>query len=156
MRKRCEAPQCGKTFEAKRAAAKFCSPACRKRNSRADKRGATVLSIVDLEKGVDLRLDPPEPTEPSSAAEGPLTTATRKQLDAAGRLDTALGIAVLLIAMRLDNPMSMADTGSSYASLHKDFRAALAEALKDARTESDPLDKIRASAALKLVSGGAE
>jgi hypothetical protein len=150
---------CGADFPAKRATARFCSARCRKRNARDPKKGATVLSIADLKPGLDLK---PQAAETADAAPvgyrrpamPSAFDATLKQLENAGRLDTALGVAALIAAQRLDDSLHSADTGSGVAALIKAHREALAEATKDAETEQDPLDKIRAAAALKLVAGG--
>lgn len=72
------------------------------------------------------------------------------QLVAAGRADSPLGVAALLAAERLDT-VGMTDTGAGVAALLKAHRESLEAALKDAKTESDPLEEIRQSAALKLL-----
>ena len=162
MQRNCDA--CGDSFEAKRATARFCSPKCRKRNARrpdAPPKSATVLSIVDLERGtVEFRTrdDDAAPEVPPAQTEGAATAATRKQLEDAGRLDTALGVAALIAARQLDEValgrLRMGETGSGVKALLEAHRTALAEAVKDAKTAEDPLSKIRAAAALKLVQGG--
>lgn len=136
MQKACES--CGRSYEAKRAASKFCSDRCRKRKQRAP------LSVVKDETPAA------EPVEDYS--EGPLVTATRRQVEAAGREDTALGLAAILAAKRLEKA-GVAETGAGFKALVDTHRAALAEAIKDGKGAADPLDQIRAAAALKLVGG---
>lgn len=149
MQKRCEV--CDRAFEARRATTRFCGQACQKRAKRAQRAGNPA-------KGAKLVALPTPPADPESD-EGerpdsltPIAAATLKQLEAAGRLDTPIGVAALAAAYKLD--VSMAETGSSYASLLKGYREALAEAMKDAQGAEDPIDKIRESAALKLIAGG--
>lgn len=143
MQKKCGS--CGDVFEAKRPAAKFCSDRCRKRSHRAPKPAAKVVAIV-----------PPVVDEPATRRPVMPSSyeATLAQLEAAGRLDTALGVSALIAAQMLDDALRSADTGASRAALLKAHREALAEAVKDSKAAADPLDQIRAAAALKLVSGG--
>lgn len=146
MRKQCAA--CGKEFESKRKNAKYCpgSSRCRVRAHRAPK-------ADEPESPVNAAPDPP--AGDVAPFEGALTRVTRAQLERARRLDTPLGVNALILAARLDNPLSLADTGSSFAAISKEYRAALAEAMRDAETERDELDDIMGSASLKLISGGA-
>ena len=153
MQTNCDA--CGDPFEAKRAAAKYCGDRCRKRAQRQPKgkpKGATVVALVPTEP-----FETENPQAPAEGpAEGPTTAATRRQLAEAGRLDTALGVAALIAAIQVDELLSLrsAETGSGVKALLEAHRTALAEAVKDAKTAEDPLSKIRAAAALKLVQGG--
>jgi hypothetical protein len=71
-------------------------------------------------------------------------------LVAVGRADTELGAAALLVAARLD-AVSLRETGAGVAALMKEFRATLADAVRDAESSDDELDQIRRSAALKLI-----
>lgn len=131
MRKTCAG--CGTEFEPKRDNAKTCSARCRKRIQRQPS------NIVGL------------PTNPApDDSEGRLASATRRSLLAAGRLDTELGAAALLLAERLDN--AKRDTGMSVAALMKEYRATLAEATKDSEEEDGTVDEIR-DAALRLING---
>lgn len=151
MRKKC--PIDGRQFDATRPSHVFCSARCRKANARRpDPIKPKTGKVVQLAPPV-VESDDGEPNVGPSMAEGPLTRRTRLELDEAGRLDTALGVAALIAAIRLDM-LGLAETGSGVKALLDAHRAALAEAMKDAKSEDDPLAKIRASAALKLVSGG--
>jgi hypothetical protein len=125
---------CGGKFEAKRANAKYCGERCRKRAQR--KPPATVVGL------------PSRPRRP-----GRLAKATKARLEKVGRLDSELGEAVLLLADRLDR-VGMVDTGGGIAALMREFRATLAEAVKDDGNSGDALEEIREAAALKLIAGG--
>lgn len=143
MRKQCEA--CGSEFDAKRSNHRFCKATCRVRGSRAPKIKAVPEPEPDEGAGADVVVP----------FEGALVRVTRAQLDKAGRLDTPLGVMTLVLAARLDNPLNLADTGSSFAAVSKEYRATLAEAMRDAETERDELDHILQSATVTLLSGGA-
>jgi hypothetical protein len=115
---------CGDTFEAKRNTAKFCSDRCRVRASRSPK--------------------PPPPAEADEGlapGEESLGDAVRAELEAAGRLSTASGRAVLALARRID--AGSRESGASLAALVKEFRASLAEAVKGAEKTADPVDELR-------------
>lgn len=145
MKKKCEA--CGDTFEAKRASRRTCTERCRKRLQR--KPAAAVVQLAAVQAFAD------EPQDPGpSLAAGKTETLTRRELEAAGRLDTALGVVAVIAAQQVDALLVLTDTGSGIKARIEAHRSALAEALKDAKTADDPLSKIRAAAALKLVSGG--
>lgn len=130
MKKRCAT--CLKTFEAKRKTAKYCSDRCRVRASRRPKQSAvperdavtTAPSVSDTGGGESL------------------TGAARSELEAAGRLQTAAARAVLALARRID--VNSTETGSSLAAMIREFRAAMADALKGAGEAADPVDELRA------------
>lgn len=111
---------CGKPFETQYKIAKFCGATCRKRKQR---RGAVVEAL-------------PPPVQPES---GSLADAVRVELQAAGRLDTALGRQAVLLAERASSPF---DTGSAIAAVSRELRAVMAEALKDSSAVADPLDEL--------------
>jgi hypothetical protein len=138
VRKSCTV--CGGSFEAKRAAAKTCGDRCRQRAHRSPQ-AASEPKVLEL---------PAESTsEPSPA--GSVTTATAAELEQAGRLETALGQAALALARRIDTGAS--ETGSSFASLARQHREALAEAVRDAKKAADPLDELRARRERKRDAG---
>ena len=110
---------CRKPYTAKRPNSRFCCESCRKRKSRAPKPPVAVLV----------------------PAEGELTVVTRSELEAAGRVGSAVGQAALLIAKHLD---AGAETGSSVAALVREHRATLGEALRGVKVAGDPLDELRA------------
>lgn len=142
MRKQCAV--CEQPFEAKRKAAKYCGERCKKRAQRSP--AARDSNVVHLGRagGADAN---------SIDAADSVESATRAELAAAGRLETALGRAAVAIAARVD-AAGAGETGAGFRALVDGHRAALAEAMKDAEREQDAVEAIRTSAALKLVSAG--
>jgi hypothetical protein len=69
-----------------------------------------------------------------------LVAQVQTELAAAGRLDTYLGQGALVLARKMGNTF---DTGSATAAVHRELRATMAEALVDAKTESE-LERARA------------
>lgn len=132
MRKTCEV--CGVAFDAKRQSARYCSDRCRVRASR--RRGASSTPVTDA--------DPLRDTAETSIStpRGSVFAATRTELEAAGRAESAVGVAVLALALRIDGAAS-AETGAGLAALVKEFRATLESALADAEPAADPLDELR-------------
>lgn len=130
--------QCGQSFDAERPHAKWCSAACRKQNQRAG--GA---SITELRPAAGDEEDDDQLT--------PVVAATWRRLEEAERLDTPEGMTALALAHRLDN--GGRDTGSALASVARELRATLAEALKGAAVAADPVDEIRARRERKLANG---
>ena len=116
-----ECTACGSSFEAKSPRATYCSPACRKRGSRAGVK-ATV-----------------EPIRPEVDAIAPLLEATRRELEAAGVAATALGQQAIELARRMSDPRAM---GLSVAPISKELRSVMTEAMKDAPRASG-LDELR-------------
>jgi hypothetical protein len=117
---------CGQPFEAKRPTARYCSARCRQRARRSGLAGARAGAVI---------VPFPEP------AGGPLVRALEGDLRRAGQLDTWQGQAALDLVRRLE--ASTADTGSSYAALHRELRAAVAEALKGANAPKSVLQQRR-------------
>jgi len=130
MQRKCAT--CGKTYQATRPNSKYCKPGCRVRAHRSPKKSPKPvdLSLPELLAGL------------GSAKTGwPLTDAAARELEAADRLDTVLGQAALVLARRIESPM---ETGASIASMTKQLRETMADALKGAQQVADPLDEIRA------------
>jgi len=121
---------CGKSFDAQRPTAKYCGGTCRTRASRAGGPPAVAPSPVVV-RIVDDMLGSPLP----------LVAAAERELAAAGRMDTMLGQATLELARRISSPM---ESGASVASLMKQLRETMADALKGAAIAADPLDELRA------------
>ena len=121
---------CQRPYEAKRATSKYCGVTCRTRASRA---GTTEAVVADL------------PT-PSAGLEDALT----RELDGAGRLDTWLGQSALELARRISSPH---ESGASIASLTKQLRETMADALKGAATADDALDELRKRRDSKRAAG---
>lgn len=128
MRKTCA--DCGEPFEAKRTAARFCSPTCRQRAHRRPEQPAEILTLQ------------------TAASPGSLAAATQARLEAADRLDSPDGQAALVLARRID--AGGAETGSALASMVREHRAALTEAVRDARVEADPMDELKGRRERKL------
>ena len=121
MQRKCES--CGRSYVAARPNSKFCGDTCRKRAQRSPKKPTAkpVESIPSIPSGLE--------------------AVAARELAAADRLDTVLGQAALVLARRIESPM---ETGASIASMTKQLRETLADALKGAAQAADPLDEIRA------------
>jgi hypothetical protein len=111
---------CGKSYQAQRSTSKYCSSACRARRSL----GAQPIA---------LKVRPPEA--------GPIAHHTRAELEAIGRLETALGQVVLALAKRLDAADN--EPGTAMASLAREHRTALEVATRGAHRAADPLDQLK-------------
>ncbi len=109
---------CGDSLEGRPAKTRFCDATCRKRASRRPD-------------------EAPGTFEPDG---GGLLDALRRELEAAGRLDTALGQQALALAVKLSSPF---DTGSAMAAVSRELRAVREEALRGAEQAADPLDELR-------------
>lgn len=125
---------CRDRYEAKRPNSRFCSERCRKRFSRQPGAVASLVPEVD---------DAP-------ISEGPLTRSTRLELEAVGRFDTSIGQLAMLAARRLD---AGGETGSAVASLMREHRATVAEAIRGVKLAGDKLDELRAKRDRKLAAG---
>jgi hypothetical protein len=79
-----------------------------------------------------IRVDPDEVA--------PLLEATKRELEAAGVANTALGQQAIELARRMSDPRAM---GLSVAPISKELRSVMAEAMKDAPVASG-LDELRA------------
>lgn len=109
---------CGREYEAKTSVSKFCSSTCRARVSK----GQTPVKAL------------PTPTpSPVRVADLPQVAKVRAELEAAGKVDTALGEHALWLAQRL---ASGQDPASGVAALSREMRATLAEATRGAAAES--------------------
>ena len=119
---------CGKGFEAKRSTAKYCGSSCRAKVSTG--------SVVTL------RPDAPPP----APVVGGLLESTRAALTEAGRESTPLGMA----ALELAETITSHDTPpAAKATLTREFRATLADALKGAVVASSVDELRRRRAALR-------
>jgi hypothetical protein len=130
-----ECPGCGQTFTAARANAKYCSERCKKRCQRGS--GAQV---------VELKAKPDRPATKAKAEEpagniGSVEAAAIKTLTDAGRLNSVMGQAALVLARRLD--ATTVDTGSAVASVVKQLELALDAATAGAMQAADPVDELR-------------
>lgn len=153
MERSCDS--CRQPYEAKLATSRYCGATCRKRGSR----GADIRAIRSQAKAKAAPaapkatrdpvawptdaplpgLDLDAPSEP--AADQGLVGAMRAELLEAGRLDTTLGQACLVLARRIDG--DNADTGAAIASLTREMRATLTEAVKGAKVKQSSLESYR-------------
>jgi hypothetical protein len=120
----CQAP-----YEALRRTSKSCSKRCSMRTSRA---GVTAGSWVAREPSADGLA---------------LVEVARRELEAAGREQTALGQLAVLLAGRLCGPL---ETGGGVAALSKELREVMAVAVASAVAGADPLDELRRRREAKL------
>lgn len=116
-----------------RRTAKYCSDRCRVQAQRSP--DVPVAPVTAL----------PQPPQPAG---GPLESAARAELEAVGRADALAGAVVLALARRIDSA-GADDTGSAFAALTKELRAALASAVAGAEQAADPIDELRAHAERK-------
>lgn len=123
-------------FEAKRAAAKYCSERCRKRAQRNP--GSVSAHPVAARA---------EPVDPDSE----LWSVTLAELSAAGCAGSAAGVAVLALARRIDGGQS--EPGSAFAAMVREHRAALADALRGGDVRVNPLDELRSRRERKWSAG---
>ena len=127
---------CPVEFEAVRRSAKYCSPRCRSAAFQERQRS-----------GVPSPRSPRPPGRGSGGVSAPLAgvgDATAAVLAAAGRTETPSGQSALALADRID--AAEHESGSALASLAREHRACLADALRDAdRAATDPLDELRAA-----------
>ena len=119
---------CGRMYEAKRASSRFCGDTCKK---RAQRRPAGAPAPI---------AEAPEPTSG-------LVEVTRRTLEDAGRLDTVLGQQALALAQRLASPR---ETGASVATMSRELRAVMAEALRGVAVAADGVDEMKARRDAKL------
>ncbi len=138
---------CQKTFEAKRPAARYCSENCRKRAYRTGaakpKRVVAAGGLVVVPDAPDAPDAPAAPdVPPQPLAGGELVASTEKALRDAGRLETWQGQAAMELARRIDMS-SRVETGSAYASLHRELRAAMTEATRGANVAKSAVQQRR-------------
>lgn len=137
MRKDCAF--CGKAFEAKRSTAKYCSNEHRVQAQRGAAKGKS-KSTKSTVVAFGLSAVPPREDRPREM--GPLESAAHAELDSFGRAETLAGGVVLALARRIDGAGPL-DTGSGFAALAKELRAAMAVAVAGAEQEADPADEFR-------------
>jgi hypothetical protein len=125
MQRQCDV--CGKDYDAKRATSQFCGGTCRARARRG--REAEAVAAPAATAGS-------QPTGDRPA----LHAAVLAELVEVKRESTALGLAALSLAMRIETGM---DTGSALASLTRELRATRADALQGAKDTRSGLEGIR-------------
>lgn len=123
---------CGKTFSAKRATAQYCSSqhrveAKRKRDRLGTppprREGAQVYAIPKV-----------------ASSDTGFLAATEAQLTEAGRLETYQGLAAMFAARVLDSGVQ--DTMSSMATMLREYKASMREALEGVKTVDDPVENL--------------
>lgn len=121
---------CGSEYLAKRANSRFCSDRCRKRAQRGD--------VVDF---------------PSRQPEtGALEAAARVELETAGVVESFLGQDALRLARMVDTGKG---TDAAMATLNRELRATMAEALSRAARPDSPVTRLRDELAARRVARGA-
>jgi hypothetical protein len=121
---------CAQPFEAKRRDARYCGSVCKMRAHRA---GGSVTTMAGDVGGV--------PDVGSSASEVTLVDVVRRELVAAGRLDSFAGQRALTLAERILSPVTSA---GAVAGLDKRLSVARAEALAGMIVEADAVDEFTA------------
>lgn len=122
---------CGKDYAAKRANSRFCSDRCRKRAQRGD--------VIDLPA-----------REPSG--EGALAAAARAELEAAGVLESFLGQDALRLVSLVEGSKG---TDAAMATLNREMRVTMAEALARSKRPDSPVTKMRDELAARREARGA-
>lgn len=123
---------CGRKFEAKTERRRFYEASCRVRASRG---GGAVVDITTAKPASAAASE----STPAVAELTGVHGATFKELEKAERIGTAYGQAALVLAKRID---AGRDTGSAMATMTRQLRETLAEALKGARREGSKLDEL--------------
>lgn len=128
---------CGTAFTAKRPNARFCSPACQKRERRR----------------AQASTPPAEPARPvvtpnpdSDEDDGSIAWSTLQVLTDAGREKSPRGRAALKAARIIDGSWAV----QGMAALLKDYDRALEAALAGAQVETDGVDEVEAKRQEKL------
>lgn len=129
---------CGGSLASQRADAVYCGDTCKKRAQRAQR--AAERQRTAPERGITL----------DSGSNAPLVASVRSALAEAGRESTVAGQMALELAVRVANRKEL---GSSVASLAKQLRETMAEAVAGVAAAADPLDEIRARRDAKRNAG---
>lgn len=139
MQRTCGA--CGAAYEARSARSKFCTDSeCKRARERARNRqrrdpGGEVVEF---------------PAPQADGEGGANERVTRRELDAAGRLETIAGQNAMSLARQLDH--AAGDTGSSFAALAKQHLLAVDKALEGVEVADDPIERRRQAAHARRLS----
>lgn len=125
---------CGEVFTPQRANGKYCKPSHRTRASQTRGKLVVLPSTPDADAA---GIEPPAAAAPPSTVG--VLAATRKELEEAGCVDTALGQLALGHAAKLQY---VPETASGTAALSRELRQVLDAALGRAGNGSDALDEI--------------
>lgn len=118
--------QCGESFEAARATAKFCGPRCRQQSRRAMPRKAPEPVAVDV--------------EPDGEETPRILVVTRTEVERMKKTDTVLGQQALELAARLASPK---DTGSAIAAVSRELDRVMLRLQSGAAQAEDQLASAR-------------
>ena len=118
--------QCGESFEAARATAKFCGPRCRQQSRRAMPRRAPETVAVDV--------------EPDGEETPRILVVTRTEVERMKKTDTVLGQTALELAARLASPK---DTGSAIAAVSRELDRVMLRLQSGAAQAEDQLASAR-------------
>jgi hypothetical protein len=131
---------CGATYTAQRRTSRFCGGTCRMRALRGNE-PRKPKAPKPAPKPAPVAVDEPDHRW---GRRSDVQDATRAELEAAGRLDSAAGRKALALADLIDNPPPL--TWSSIAGWSREHGAAMAAALAGAEvaTTRSTLDEIRA------------
>lgn len=131
MRMICQGPGCGKTFEAQRRNAKYCSTKCSVAASRSGNLGTPTAADADADAapGGPGRSNRGKPgkARPKSKGRPRVYETTLETLRKAGRVDTYGGQVALVLADRLD--AAGTETAAALASVAREHAAAVDRAL---------------------------
>ena len=116
---------CRRAYTAKDPRSRYCGETCRKRQLR----------------GTEVRVEVPVTGESLA-----LVTVTKSALKDAGKLDSVQGQLAMTIAATI---AAGGDTASGLASLSKELRAVMAEALGNAKVVGDAMDELEAKKRMK-------
>lgn len=121
---------CGRTYTAKDPRSKYCGDACRQRHAR----GTPVCKNPMTKRvGGDALNGRPAPRDD-------LVVAVMTALESAGKLDSVQGQLAMTLAIVV---AAGGDTASGLASLSKELRAVMAEALGNAKAGGDEMDMLK-------------
>lgn len=127
--------QCSSEFEAKRSTAKFCSPTCRQRSRRGKSEPGKVEAPADNTEGA-----PAQALTFGILLGEDIVAATKRDLEAAKKLDTVVGRQALVIAARMTLPKA---TGSEIAALSRELSRLMSLAVGKGNQEADPVDEVK-------------
>lgn len=147
---------CGRHYEAASARSRFCSSTCRSRAHRAGGGKAPPAAAGDnvrTLRSVDvLAVAAAKPSGESDEQPEGLAASLERRLRDVDRLDSWEGQGALTLARRIE---SGRDTGSAISSLHRELRAAVAEAMKGVAGPQSALQKHRDELARRRGHAGA-
>jgi hypothetical protein len=130
---------CGETYRAIRPTSRFCSSRCRSRNDGAP-------PSATLSRGDATDANPAVDDAAPDANGGGVVEAAERELAALGTLDTAVGNAALVFARVMADP---GESASGRAAAGRQFAAFMGMARREARSDRDELDVIKARVARK-------